>query len=206
MIKLTRVNVTEARCTYLNFCQCLGGIMYNGDNPIALQSRECLCEALLNLLKVRKFNEITIKDICKKADLSRQTFYQIFKSKEEIIEYHFEKLFIIFRDSCSNFSNITIKELIKNFFTFFYEHRDFIEVLTENNMSYVVEREFEHYLPEIDLFHQASEDKEYKDYTISFLSGAFCQTLMHWYERNLDLSIDEISEIVEGIIIGKYIS
>ena len=180
--------------------------MYNGTNPSALRSREWLCSALLRLLKLHRFDEITIKDICREADLSRQTFYQIFASKEEIIEYHFGELFSEFRDSCADFDGITLTELTRWFFTFFKQHADFIQVLTQNNMSYVLERQFEHYLPEIDLFHSINETEEFPDYTVCYVAGALCRILMHWYEKGMDLSIDQVTAISVQMITGKNLS
>ena len=177
--------------------------MYNGTNPSALRSREWLCNALLDMLKSRRFDEITIKDICSKADLSRQTFYQIFDSKEEVIEYHFKELFSAFRAGCADFDGITLKDLTRAFFSFFEEYADFIRVLTQNNMSYVLEQQFEHYLPEIDLFRCINETEEFPDYTVSYIAGALCQILMHWYEKNMDLSVEQIAAITEQIITGQ---
>lgn len=82
--------------------------MYTGNNPSALRSREWFRSALLDLLGNKKFAQITVKDLCRKADLSRQTFYQIFDSKEEVLEYHFMTLFKKFLKECGDFSKISM--------------------------------------------------------------------------------------------------
>lgn len=179
--------------------------MYKGSNPSALRSRQWLCNSLLKLLETKSFNEITIKDICKEADLSRQTFYKIFDSKEEIIKYHFKVLFNEFENDCHNFENMTLNNLTFQFFTFFKKHADFIQILTQNKMSYVLENEFEHYLPEISIFNSINEEEKYPDYTISFIAGALCQILMHWYEKDMDLSVEEIAAVTSITITGNKI-
>ena len=135
--------------------------MYHGTNPSALKSREWLCNALLSLLESKKYEEITIKEICRKADLSRQTFYQIYKSKEEVMEYQFIRLFSKFREECGNFEGISLSELSFRFFSFFGEYKDFICIMTTNHMSYLLEKQFERYLPEIDLFKQINDTESY---------------------------------------------
>ena len=180
--------------------------MYNGTNPSALRSREWLCSAMLRLLESHKYDEITVKDICREADLSRQTFYQIFESKEEIIEYHFNELFSAFRVSCEGFESITLSELTRQFFSFFKQHAEFIQVLTQNHMSYVLEREFERYLPEIDLFRRINETENFPDYTVCYIAGALSQILMHWYEKGMDLSADQIASITEQLISGNTLT
>jgi len=47
-------------------------------NPIAIQSREWLTNALLVLMEEKEFKNISITEIATKADLSRRTFYRIF--------------------------------------------------------------------------------------------------------------------------------
>lgn len=177
--------------------------MYNGTNPSALRSRQWLSEALLRLLETQKYEDITIKQICWEANLSRQTFYQIFASKEEIVEYHFGVLFSQFRDGCANFESITLSELTCLFFSFFKEHADFIQVLTTNNMAYMLERQFEHYLPEIELFRRINNAEEYPDYTVCYVAGALCQMLIHWYEKGMNLPVEKVGAITEQIITGK---
>lgn len=51
--------------------------MYRGNNVTAIQSQRWLGEALIDLMKEKAYSAITIADICKRADLSRQTFYNV---------------------------------------------------------------------------------------------------------------------------------
>lgn len=62
--------------------------MYNGNNPTALNSRDWLVQALLSLMNSMPYSKITVKNICTKADLSRQTFYNFFETKDDIIRFY----------------------------------------------------------------------------------------------------------------------
>ncbi len=46
----------------------------------------------ISLLKTKTYEDITIKDICENAGISRQTFYNYFKSKDEIFRVFFRQL------------------------------------------------------------------------------------------------------------------
>lgn len=177
--------------------------MYQGTNPSALRSREWITEALLALLEEKVYTQITVKDICRKADLSRQTFYQIFESKDEVMEYQFRELFSEFRDRCADFDGISLKELTCRFFEFFLEHKSFVGVLIDNNMSYMFEREFERYLPQIELFRRINETEKYPDYSVCYAAGALSQMLIHWYEKGMEISVDEIGRLTEDMITGR---
>nr|WP_319487342.1 IS3 family transposase [uncultured Caproiciproducens sp.] len=66
--------------------------MKDTQNPIALRSKEWLTKALLELMKNKPFQEISISEIAEKADLSRRTFYRSFSSKEEVICFHLQTI------------------------------------------------------------------------------------------------------------------
>ena len=61
--------------------------MYQGNNPTALQSQHWIADSLLMLMQEKPYAQITIQNICKRADLSRQTFYNMFDSKEEVLRF-----------------------------------------------------------------------------------------------------------------------
>lgn len=176
--------------------------MYTGSNPSALRSMEWLQKALLQLLDEKKYSQITIKEICMRADLSRQTFYQIFDSKDEIMQYHFSILFQEFTEECDSFENITISQIAYHFFSFFYKHRKFVEILISNNLTFLLIQQFEIYLKKIDLFLIINNNEDYPDYTTAYIAGALTQILIHWFEQSFNLSIKELSKLTESIITG----
>lgn len=51
-----------------------------------------ILEATVSLMSSSPYENITIKDICKEADVSRQTFYNYFKSKDEIFRVFFSDI------------------------------------------------------------------------------------------------------------------
>lgn len=177
--------------------------MYSGNNPSALRSMEWLRNALLQLLDEKQYSQITIKEICKRADLSRQTFYQMFDSKNEVMQYHFSTLFQEFTKECDCFQNITISQIAYHFFQFFYKHRDFVEIIISNNLTFLLEQQFEIYLGKIDLFLIINDNETYSDYTTAYVAGALTQILIHWFKQSFNLSIQELSKLTESIIIGQ---
>ena len=62
-------------------------LMYTGSNPAALRSREYIVQTFLKLSEKTPISELSIKQLMDESGLSRQTFYQIFEPKEEVLEY-----------------------------------------------------------------------------------------------------------------------
>lgn len=175
--------------------------MYTGKNPSALRSMECLRKSFLSLLEEEKYERVSVKEICSRADLTRQTFYKMFNTKEEIIDYHFSILFGQFAQECG--CNLILSEIALAFARFFYENREFIRILVSNKLTYLLEEQFEVYLKKIDLYRRINERERYPDYTTAFIAGALTQILVHWFGRGFDLEIGELGRLIVEILSGK---
>ena len=54
--------------------------------------RQMIVDALLTLLKKKKLEKITIKEIADQCDISRQTFYYYFRDVIEVVEWWAQKI------------------------------------------------------------------------------------------------------------------
>ena len=70
-------------------------------------------------------------------------------------------------------------------------------------MAYLLEREFERFLPQIDLFRRINETEEHPDYSVCYMAGALCQILIHWYDMGMDLPVETIGAMTAQIIAGQ---
>ncbi len=73
--------------------------MYRGNNPTAVDSQRRIVAALYSLMSETDFSRISIKDVCENADVSRQTFYTLFGTKENALRWYLELLFAGFKKS-----------------------------------------------------------------------------------------------------------
>jgi hypothetical protein len=64
--------------------------MYRGNNPTALTSQQMFSHALSELLKKKEFKDISVSELCKFSGVSRQTFYSLFGTKENILLYQLD--------------------------------------------------------------------------------------------------------------------
>ncbi len=58
----------------------------------ALATRQAIARAGASLLSRKGYYNVTVDEICEKAQVSKGTFYKYFKSKDEIIWYEYLKL------------------------------------------------------------------------------------------------------------------
>ena len=64
--------------------------MYQGKNPKALTSQKLLLEALNELMDEKEVKDISISELCSRSGVSRQTFYSLFGTKENILLYELD--------------------------------------------------------------------------------------------------------------------
>ena len=57
------------------------------------ESKEMIADAFIGLLKSKRMEDITVSQIASEAKIGRNTFYNHFRTKEDILRYVFEKLF-----------------------------------------------------------------------------------------------------------------
>ncbi|MGN0193678.1 MAG: TetR/AcrR family transcriptional regulator [Pseudoramibacter sp.] len=129
--------------------------MYQGSNPSAIRSRNEIVKAFLDLLAVQDLDAISIKQIMDATDLSRQTFYQIFDSKEEILEYYLDVLFDRFMKHSRGQTIKNLCDAAKLFFSFFEDYRDVLALFIRNGKSCVVQRKCREYLQQEHYVHYA---------------------------------------------------
>lgn len=174
--------------------------MYNGNNPTALQSQKMIIDALLKLMEKKEFSKINIKELCETAMISRQTFYSLFNSKEEVIGLHLDTLFDIYiEEFIRNKQNFTVKDLCDNTISYLIRQKKLIQTMVKSNLDYVVKSKIESYL----LLLWTSK-RENQDYAIAFLTGALMSVISLAVKNDEFDDETKISKLIEEIITGKY--
>ena len=182
--------------------------MYFGTNPTALRSQKVITDAFLILLETEPYDKITVKEIVGKAMVSRQTYYQIFKSKEEILEYHISILFNEYKKTLAESAvGVDVYQIIYGFFNFFYSHKNVIEILVQNKLTGFLTEQFEQYLEEVKKLSRNYVEIEHPDYVTAFFSGALVEVLVHWHKDGFFVSVETMTIIfmkIIGGVIGRH--
>lgn len=178
--------------------------MYRGNNPTALQSQKMIIDALLKLMEKKEFSKINIKELCSGAMVSRQTFYSLFDSKEEVIGLHLDTLFDTYiRRFVQTKNNFTVRQLCDSTITYLIENKKLLQIMVKSDLDYLVKAKMESYLSNLNSLLKTAK-RENMDYAIAFLTGAL-MSVISLAVKNDDLEDKEkISGLIEEIITGKY--
>ncbi|MGN1192051.1 MAG: TetR/AcrR family transcriptional regulator [Dorea sp.] len=173
--------------------------MYHGNNPKALLSIKLITKAFLEELITKPYADINIKTLCKTADVSRQTFYNVFETKEEVLRKCIGEIFEDIINFYTTSEEITAKESIFLFVQTFYKNQLFMELLINNGLEGILTEEFIH------AFFNLFQIKKYNptphiDYQLEFYAGGLTRFLVHWMKDPNRLPAETLVDILENSI------
>ena len=131
----------------------------------------------------------------------RQTFYQLFESKQEILEYHLDSLFSGFLREIEHSRAISFHDLATIYFKFFMRNSDFVRHLVENNLTGILNERFAMYLPRIPAIAKQDHGIESNlDYAFEFMSSGLVGVLVYWIRKGQDIPIDELVDTLSALM------
>lgn len=154
-------------------------------------------------MKEKPYNKITIKEIAKKADLDRSTFYRNFNSKEAVLNYYLDFLTQEYVNRIVKTDEVDMSKVSKIFLEFWYENLDFVCSLRENGLSNFLLEAFNVRLPYI---HKLIQDKfsytiseENLEFALAFNAGGMWNLLMKWIDTGFVQSYSDLVRAFEEI-------
>ena len=154
-------------------------------------------ESLLALNKTKDLDKITISDILKKAGFSRQTFYNHFADKYELLSYTLDK-HIPFKISESSADDPESPGLIEEIITHIDRHREVYCSIVKNRSSETVsdkiQQLLEHKLNLIanDKIQNGGELPVAPEFWSAFYAGACINTVNKWLEGKINITAKEL--------------
>ncbi len=165
--------------------------MYTGSNPAALRSRDYIVRSFVKLTETMPLEDITIKRIMDESRLSRQTFYQIFDSKDEVIEYCMDRMLDEFLSDFQSDAASNLCDAATLFFSFFERKGDFLKLLAQSGKAFLLQKKCREYFQDKEYVFHGSEDpqtEEEKQFATSFFVCGMVGMLEQWL-KTMDSSM-----------------
>lgn len=172
------------------------------------KTKTILKEKLLELLKNKQINEITVSQVTNLANVGRSTFYlhynDIFELYEDIEKEIINELIKIFNDSFPSINEDKTKELSKNLINYIYNNKNIFQILiNQQNTNFVYKlkklfyNEVFNEANKINPFNDKNNDKMESIFVVSGIVGI----IEKWILDNFIPSKKEISGIINKIIL-----
>jgi AcrR family transcriptional regulator len=171
-------------------------------NKSVIYSTSQITKSLLSLMEIKPFKDIKISEICKKADLTRPTFYNHYKDKEGVLCDTIDELWdgIILNKKIEDLDS---HKLLNFFFEECHSHRVFIILLIENNFLDLFIQRFSVKFNELyDMveFSFKPESQLERELGAAFISYSLMGVVSYWLINKIDYSSNDLVLYVEKLL------
>lgn len=168
------------------------------EHPSAAVSKNMIAEGLLELMGEQPLADITIVQLCERAQVSRRTFYRHFHTTGDVVSHLSGDIAGKFADAMRACREQPYRNIVTAYFLFWREHAGFLELLNRNNMVYVVFTPYLLCLPEIPwLFRpQSVPGTEAFNCELAYCSGGLWSVLTYWIMNGCRQPEEELAETI----------
>ncbi|WP_454193219.1 TetR/AcrR family transcriptional regulator [Paenibacillus sp. Marseille-Q7038] len=150
--------------------------------------RECITEALFQLMKKKEFSKIKITDIVNKAGVGRASFYRNFTSKEDVILKHLQHL----ADDWWKYQQVNKKSDVWQLtFSLFEVLKPTAVLLHKSNLSLL----FYQFLMYVT--HEKKTENKSEAYRLSMTTGLYFGIFNQWATSRMKESPEELIHIFQ---------
>ena len=174
--------------------------MYSGTNKTALRSQQCLAEALQRLMAEKPYQSISVSELCREADVSRQTYYTLFKSKENIISYTLNKKCPYEPEEGEDW----LWEACHSYRQYLEDHADVLCVLVENDLIDLLYDEFYNGLTACESFMEG-RNEEFRSYVADFIAGGYTAIARSYVRTGAKTTTEDLDKIIYGLFSGAIL-
>lgn len=170
--------------------------MYDGENKTAQQSQQRIAEAMLSLLREQPFSELSVSELCRRASVSRQTFYSLFGTREQVLVYALQTGCRYEpapeRTSCRS---ACFRAFCRGYSRYIVDNRELLELLVRNDLMHALyETQYES-LIRCGHFMQGM-DRDERQYLVDFIASGM-SSIAKTYVRT---GCKADAETLEGIM------
>ncbi len=177
--------------------------MQEVQNPIALRYRQMILDAFATLTRTVPYGEITILRIVQEADVSRQTFYRHFRSKDDILAAMLQGISEGVSERLQQLEQPTRREIFATYLSFWRDNADFLCIVCEGHVeAWLIARYGEIMREKLDILrpHFAALSAREFDLVKSFLIGGLYQMKADWYRRGFQETPEALAALLDDML------
>ena len=159
--------------------------------------------ALLELMKDRLFEEISISELCRYTGLSRKTFYRLYEAKADVVYAMIDHALL---DASSFEPDETVGPGgLHRFLAYWKTRKELLDMMKENRISALLSQQAVIHImqesPEIARCFGADASPFGRELIVFYISGLF-SLVLDWAYRDFDRSIDEMSDLIMQLLVN----
>ncbi len=162
--------------------------MNNTNGIIAEQSKKKIAEAMLSVMSIYDYKEITVTQITQEARISRKTFYRHFRDKDEVLKHLFDSLYLECLSSITGSGVHNYWDVVQCFFDFWEKHAEALNLMKRSNL--LPQLFEESYDRSFEVFRSVRTSDHYGEqlpYILAYSIGGMNSMLIKWIEGGMSI-------------------
>lgn len=167
------------------------------------RSQKYFIDALLELMQIKSYSEITVTELSEYAQYDRRTFYRYFKSRDDILYLYCAVLLNKMATSMNQKGPLTPRSGFLSYFEFWFEQKEFLVLLEKQNLMNLLGDKQEYLLYQYvgkmvnhDLPEKLSDTSEFSQFSFFFNLGGLWYTLCFWVRTGMKQSPEQLTEYI----------
>ena len=153
-------------------------------NITTYMMKEYITEALLQLIKKKNFEKLTIEEITDRAGVNRSTYYRNFKSKEMIVQFYFDNILFKFFEKIKDKKIKDFSSYLKNLLEHYYLERENLLLIYKQGLSYIFLNELN------DNFFKSQKENLISDkekISLYYHIGGIFNIFLYWFSTKMEM-------------------
>ena len=176
--------------------------MYCGKNKTALASQQQIAKTLLLLLSEKAYQDISVSELCREAGVSRQTFYSLFSSKDDVMTF-------VLQERCCwqpdpDPAHSCLEQMCVNYSRYLAQQRTFIRALVDNRIIYLLNDSLMEVLGSCACLFEDLPAQS-RRYAACFLAGGFTSIAQNYVLEEPPLSEAALSRLCIDLFKGNLL-
>jgi AcrR family transcriptional regulator len=175
-------------------------------------TQKVLQESLISLVKEKSILDISIKEICERAGLSRSTFYLYYHDQYELLRkieeeafIEMEKIFSPYKSGERKSDGRVTTAFLQDILQSIADNSNSIHILlSENGDGAFQKRFFRNGIESIRQFTEATgvkpQDKGVATYRSVFLAGGILSLVQEWLQNGMDTPVPDLAKMLARLI------
>lgn len=180
--------------------------MYCGTNKTALQSQRQIADAMMALLGEKPFSQVTVSELCKAAGISRQTFYTLFTSRENVMVFTLQARYCdgpeLGEPEHIACRGDMLQWLCRGYSEYILRNRSLIKLLVDNRIDHLLYDSFYDAMDGCDCFLRDT-DPCTRSYAASFYAGGIACVARRYAEEGCMSSADQLETLLMTLLSGR---
>lgn len=149
-------------------------------------TRESIIEALLDLMRRKPLERISVSELCGRAGVSRMAFYRHFDTMQEVLKGHFRDQQSEFLGWLRRHPGLSLYEIGSRFLEIIQREKRIYRATFTANLQWIL---VDYMVSGVEQFRMefrplASRSDTEKEYVIAYEAGGFLSIISKWLDRN----------------------